>query len=60
MVKVGDKVGSGQVIAKVGETGSVKEPQLHFELRRGRKPVDPREFLAPAPSTGGRVGGTEG
>jgi murein DD-endopeptidase MepM/ murein hydrolase activator NlpD len=52
MVKVGDKVASGQVIAKVGSTGSVGEPQLHFELRRGRKPVDPREYLAPAPSAG--------
>jgi murein DD-endopeptidase MepM/ murein hydrolase activator NlpD len=52
MVKVGDKVGSGQVIAKVGNTGGVAQPQLHFELRRGKNPVDPREFLAPAPSAG--------
>ena len=28
----------------------VGQPQLHFELRRGKKPVDPKEFLAPAPS----------
>ncbi len=50
LVKRGDKVRSGQVIAKVGATGGVSEPQLHFELRRGQRPVDPREFLAPAPS----------
>ncbi len=53
MVKVGQKIGSGQVIAKVGNSGGVGQPQLHFELRRGKQPVDPREFLAPAPSAGG-------
>jgi murein DD-endopeptidase MepM/ murein hydrolase activator NlpD len=42
----------GQIIAKVGDTGGVSEPQLHFELRRGKRPVDPREFLVPAPSAG--------
>jgi murein DD-endopeptidase MepM/ murein hydrolase activator NlpD len=52
LVKRGDKVGRGQVIAKVGTTGGVAEPQLHFELRRGKRAVDPREFLAPAPSAG--------
>jgi murein DD-endopeptidase MepM/ murein hydrolase activator NlpD len=49
-VKPGDTIAAGQIIAKVGDSGSVGEPQLHFELRRGKKPVDPREFLAPAPS----------
>ena len=52
LVKRGDKVGRGQVISKVGATGGVAEPQLHFELRRGQRAVDPREFLAPAPSAG--------
>jgi murein DD-endopeptidase MepM/ murein hydrolase activator NlpD len=50
-VKKGDTVSAGQVIAKVGDTGGVGEPQLHFELRRGSKPVDPREFLEPAAKT---------
>jgi len=50
LVKKGDKVSRGQVIAKVGTTGGVSEPQLHFELRRGKRPVDPKEFLTPAPS----------
>ena len=36
-----DEVSRGQVIAKVGKTGSVDEPQLHFELRPGSRPVDP-------------------
>lgn len=52
LVKQGDKVNRGQPIAKVGTTGGVSEPQLHFEMRRGKKAVDPREFLAPAPSAG--------
>jgi murein DD-endopeptidase MepM/ murein hydrolase activator NlpD len=50
LVKKGEKIRRGQVIAKVGATGGVSEPQLHFELRRGKQAVDPREFLAPAPS----------
>jgi murein DD-endopeptidase MepM/ murein hydrolase activator NlpD len=50
LVKPGQKVAKGQVIARVGATGNVGEPQLHFELRRGNKPVDPREYLAPLPS----------
>ena len=36
---------NGQVIAKVGPTGGVSEPQLHFELRRAKNAVDPRECL---------------
>jgi|TARA_R100000501_G_scaffold13654_3_gene24910 murein DD-endopeptidase MepM/ murein hydrolase activator NlpD len=44
-VERGDRVGRGEVIAEVGQTGSVTEPQLHFELRRGRKAVDPRGYL---------------
>ncbi len=50
LVKRGDTVSPGQAIARVGATGGVSEPQLHFELRRGKHAVDPREFLAPAPS----------
>ncbi|HEX2150544.1 MAG TPA: M23 family metallopeptidase, partial [Stellaceae bacterium] len=59
-VKRGDTVGRGQVIAKVGDTGGVSEPQLHFELRRGKKAVDPREFLGSAPSAGDGGKGAEG
>jgi murein DD-endopeptidase MepM/ murein hydrolase activator NlpD len=50
LVKRGEKVGRGQVIARVGSTGNVNEPQLHFELRRGQHAVDPREFMPPLPS----------
>jgi murein DD-endopeptidase MepM/ murein hydrolase activator NlpD len=50
LVKRGEKVTRGQVIARVGSTGNVGEPQLHFELRHGNRPVDPREHLAPLPT----------
>ena len=50
LVKRGEKVTRGQVIARVGSTGNVNEPQLHFELRRGQHAVDPREFLPPSPT----------
>jgi len=52
LVKRGDKVARGQTIARVGSTGNVAEPQLHFELRRGNHAVDPREFLGPLPTAG--------
>ncbi|MEQ1648559.1 MAG: peptidoglycan DD-metalloendopeptidase family protein [Hyphomicrobiaceae bacterium] len=41
LVKRGDTVKRGQVIAKAGKTGSVDKPQVHFELRQGSAPVDP-------------------
>ncbi len=45
LVRRGDKVGKGQVISKVGSTGSVTIPQLHFEIRRGKKLYDPKKYL---------------
>ena len=45
LVKRGDKVGKGQIIARVGKTGAVSKPQLHFEMRRGKRPVDPKRYL---------------
>ncbi len=41
LVKRGDAIKRGQVIAKAGKTGTVDQPQVHFELRQGSKPVDP-------------------
>jgi murein DD-endopeptidase MepM/ murein hydrolase activator NlpD len=55
-VKKGDSVSAGEIVGQVGTTGGVDQPQLHFELRRGKRPVDPREFLAPAPSAVARPG----
>ncbi len=48
MVSRGDTVQRGQTIAAVGNTGSVQQPQLHFELRRGSTPVDPLPHLSGA------------
>jgi murein DD-endopeptidase MepM/ murein hydrolase activator NlpD len=45
-VKKGDKVSRGQTIALSGQSGNVGSPQLHFELRRGSKPLDPMMHLA--------------
>ncbi len=45
LVKRGDKIRRGDVIAKAGATGQVNQPQLHFELRQGSKPVDPLPYL---------------
>lgn len=45
LVKRGDKVTRGQAIAHVGSSGSVNSPQLHFEVRQGKKPVDPLQYL---------------
>ena len=45
LVKRGDQIKRGQVIAKAGRTGQVDQPQVHFELRQGQKPVDPTPFM---------------
>jgi murein DD-endopeptidase MepM/ murein hydrolase activator NlpD len=45
-VKRGETVKRGQVIALSGQSGNVSSPQLHFELRKGSKPVDPSTYLA--------------
>lgn len=46
LVKRGDKVSRGQVIAKAGTSGSVSQPQVHFELRKGSRPVDPTQYMS--------------
>ncbi len=45
LVKRGEKVRRGQVVAKSGQSGNVASPQLHFELRKGSTPVDPIQHL---------------
>jgi murein DD-endopeptidase MepM/ murein hydrolase activator NlpD len=45
LVKRGQHVARGQPIAKVGATGAVTEPQLHFEIRRGTRVLDPDDYL---------------
>jgi murein DD-endopeptidase MepM/ murein hydrolase activator NlpD len=45
LVKRGDVVKRGQEIAKSGSTGTVDSPQLHFEIRRGTRALDPTSLL---------------
>lgn len=45
LVTRGQSVHRGDVIARAGATGSVNKPQLHFEIRNKRTPVDPLRFL---------------
>ena len=46
LVKRGDTIRRGQIIAKAGKTGGVDQPLLHFELRKGSQPVDPMPHMA--------------
>jgi murein DD-endopeptidase MepM/ murein hydrolase activator NlpD len=45
LVKKGDTVKRGQTIAKVGTSGGTPDPQLHFEVRRAGKTIDPTTVL---------------
>ncbi|MDP1026268.1 LysM peptidoglycan-binding domain-containing M23 family metallopeptidase [Sphingomonas sp. KR1UV-12] len=52
LVTRGQSVKRGQRLALSGESGATNRPALHFELRRGRVPVDPVTMLRSAPATG--------
>jgi murein hydrolase activator len=43
--KVGEPVAAGDVIASVGDSGGHNQPALYFEVRRGREPVNPENWL---------------
>ena len=45
LVKRGQTVKRGQSIAKAGKTGNVQGAQLHFEIRKGTKAVDPLAYM---------------
>lgn len=45
LVAEGDFVTAGQLIGRVGDTGRASAPHLHFEVRTGKKAVDPSGFL---------------
>jgi murein DD-endopeptidase MepM/ murein hydrolase activator NlpD len=47
LVRRGDKVRRGQTIGRVGSTGNVASPQLHFEVRKGTRAVNPTRMLGP-------------
>jgi septal ring factor EnvC (AmiA/AmiB activator) len=43
--KPGDSVDAGEVISSVGDSGGSNQAALYFEVRRGRVPVDPENWL---------------
>jgi murein DD-endopeptidase MepM/ murein hydrolase activator NlpD len=45
LVRKGERVQKGQVLAMSGQTGNVESPQLHFELRRNATAIDPLSVL---------------
>ena len=45
LARMGERVRKGQVVSRVGSTGNVGGPQLHFELRRGDRLVNPERYL---------------
>jgi len=47
-VAKGDAVTAGQEIAKSGNTGLSTGPHLHFEVRKGGTPIDPKTMLGSA------------
>ena len=44
-VTQGDKLSQGDILGHVGSTGNVKTPQLHFQIRRGTRTVNPELYL---------------
>jgi septal ring factor EnvC (AmiA/AmiB activator) len=45
LVETGIQVDKGRIIGRVGESGSLSGPMLHFELRKDGAPVDPLAYL---------------
>jgi murein DD-endopeptidase MepM/ murein hydrolase activator NlpD len=45
LVKAGDRVTKGQVVAEVGSTGRSTGPHLHYEIRLNGESLDPRKYL---------------
>lgn len=45
LVKEGDDVTKGQIIAVVGSTGKSTAPHVHFSITKNNRPVDPEKYL---------------
>lgn len=45
LVKAGDRVTKGQIVAEVGNTGRSTGPHLHYEIRLNGESLDPRKYL---------------
>ena len=44
-VNVGTELKTGDILGAVGKTGNVDDYQLHFQVRKNSKPLDPMNFL---------------
>jgi murein DD-endopeptidase MepM/ murein hydrolase activator NlpD len=51
-VRAGQRVRQGQVVAALGSTGRSTGPHVHFEVREGERPIDPRRRLPARPFGG--------
>jgi murein DD-endopeptidase MepM/ murein hydrolase activator NlpD len=49
LVRVGQEVERGDVIAQVGATGLATSPHLHYEVRQSGRPVNPMNFILSGP-----------
>jgi murein DD-endopeptidase MepM/ murein hydrolase activator NlpD len=47
LVRVGQRVSRGDVIAQVGNTGLATGPHLHYEVHVNGRPVDPLRYVLP-------------
>ncbi|MGH8445928.1 MAG: M23 family metallopeptidase [Solimonas sp.] len=48
LVHVGDKIGRGQAVARIGSTGRSTGPHVHFEVLYNGTPVDPEAYIQAA------------
>jgi septal ring factor EnvC (AmiA/AmiB activator) len=45
LVSVGQQITAGQIVGRVGDTGSLKGAMLHFEVRKGGTALNPQDWL---------------